>query len=177
MQKEGEDLDRKILETLYKNYYRELYLYAYSMCGKREAAEDILQEAFLKACTTLKDSHTNMRAWLYLVVRNMCINYWKKEKRTELRDNLEAEQQKKDQTDRMDRMERMDPLEYLLKNEEQQRIWEALQKLDSPGKEILIMMYAGQLQQKEIAAILHMTPENVRVHAYRAKRKMREWLR
>lgn len=170
MQKEGENLDRKILEALYKNYYRELYLYAYSMCGKREAAEDILQEAFLKACTALKDSHTNMRAWLYLVVRNLCINYWKKEKRTELRDNLEAEQRKKDQTDRMD------PLEYLLKNEEQQRIWEALQKLDSPGKEILVMMYAGQLPQKEIAAILHMTPENVRVHAYRAKRKMRKWL-
>lgn len=52
--------------------------------------EDILQEIFLKALIALKDSHTNMRAWLYTVARNLCLNYLQKERRTEALDGEDA---------------------------------------------------------------------------------------
>ena len=80
----GENLERKLLENLYLRHYRELYVYVYAMCGQKALTEDILQETFLKAFTALKDSHTNMRAWLYLVARNLCFNAMKKESRTEM---------------------------------------------------------------------------------------------
>lgn len=67
-----------MLENLYLQHYRELYVYVYAMCGQKALTEDILQETFLKAFTALKDSHTNMRAWLYLVARNLCFNAMKK---------------------------------------------------------------------------------------------------
>lgn len=38
------------------------------------------------------------------------------------------------------------------------------------------MQYFGELSQKEIAAILKMTPENVRVLSYRAKRELRVYM-
>ena len=76
----GAEMDEKLLRELYKKYYRELYLYLYSLCKSKELAEDILQETFLKAILSLHYSHTNMRAWLYLVARNLYFNHSKKQK-------------------------------------------------------------------------------------------------
>ena len=45
-----------------------------------ELVEDLLQETFLKALLSLPDDHTNMRAWLYLVARNLLFNYYHREK-------------------------------------------------------------------------------------------------
>ena len=38
------------------------------------------------------------------------------------------------------------------------------------------MQYFGGLSQKEIAAVLHLTPENVRVLSYRAKRELKAYM-
>ena len=165
----GENLERKLLENLYLRHYRELYVYVYAMCGQKALTEDILQETFLKAFTALKDSHTNMRAWLYLVARNLCFNAMKKESRTESLENSEQEPENGCKSGR-------NPLEEIIGNEEKSRLWRALLSLDSPGKEILILQYFSGLQQKEIAALLHLTPENVRVQGFRAKKKLRKLL-
>ena len=128
----GENLERKLLENLYLRHYRELYVYVYAMCGQKALTEDILQETFLKAFTVLKDSHTNMRAWLYLVARNLCFNAMKKESRTESLENSGQEPENGCKSGR-------NPLEEIIGNEEKNRLWRALLSLDSPGKEILIM--------------------------------------
>ena len=76
-------MDSKVLEQLYRKYERELYLYIYSICKDKHATEDLLQETFLKAILALPDGHTNMRAWLYLVARNLTYNAIKKAGRYE----------------------------------------------------------------------------------------------
>ena len=73
------DVDNEILLKLYSLYQKELYLYLYSFCGDRHLAEDLLHETFLKALLALPDGHTNMRAWLYMVARNLFYNQQKKE--------------------------------------------------------------------------------------------------
>lgn len=165
----GENLERKLLEKLYLQYYRELYVYIYAMCGQKALTEDILQETFLKAFTALKDSHTNMRAWLYLVARNLYFNAIKKERRTEAFRKTAAEEKRgwKDN---------QDPLEKIIGNEEKSRLWNALLLLDSPGKEILTLQYFSGFQQKEIAALLHLTPENVRIQSFRARKRLKKRL-
>lgn len=74
-------MDKQILQKLYKDYGNEILLYLYSLCGSRDMAEDLMQETFEKALLSLADRHTNVRAWLYLVARNLCFNAMKKEKR------------------------------------------------------------------------------------------------
>ena len=165
----GENLERKLLETLYLRHYRELYVYVYAMCGQKALTEDILQETFLKAFTALKDSHTNMLAWLYLVARNLCFNAMKKEDRMEPMENPEQKQKNNWKSSG-------DPLGKIIGNEEKRSLWKALLSLDSPGKEILTLQYFSGFQQKEIAALLHLTPENVRVQSFRAKKKLRKLL-
>ena len=73
-------MDEALLKQLYQKYHKELYLYLLTLCKSKEVAEDILQETFLKAILSLSESHTNMRAWLYLVARNLYFNHSKKQK-------------------------------------------------------------------------------------------------
>lgn len=67
-------------------------------------------------------------------------------------------------------------LHTILTKERNQLLYHALDYLPTTKKEILILQYFGQLSQKEIATILHITPENVRVLSYRAKKELKLYL-
>ena len=159
-------MDNEILLKLYSLYQKELYLYLYSFCGDRHLAEDLLHETFLKALLALPDGHTNMRAWLYLVARNLLFNYYHREKE---KVPLEEAQQMQDTGTQ-------EVLEEILKGERNKILYLAMNRLEQRKREILLMQYFGELSQKEIAAILKMTPENVRVLSYRAKRELRVYM-
>ncbi|MDO4323995.1 MAG: RNA polymerase sigma factor [Lachnospiraceae bacterium] len=160
------------MEQLYNSYYKELYLYVYGLCRQKSMTEDILQETFLKALIALKDSHTNMRAWLYLVARNLCFNSMKKEKNT-VPEDREAVLGKHRSAGRE---AQQDVLEEILQSERRKMLWEALCRLDGRRREILLLQYFGGFSQKEIAAMLRLSPENVRVQVYRAKKELKSFL-
>ena len=88
-------MDNEILLKLYSLYQKELYLYLYSFCGDRHLAEDLLHETFLKALLALPDGHTNMRAWLYMVARNLFYNQQKKKSREILMEEQDYFSEKK----------------------------------------------------------------------------------
>ena len=156
-------MDNELLRQLYRNYQRELYLYLYALCKNHELAEDLLQETFLKALLALPDGHRNMRAWLYMVARNLFFNYSKKEKQKAV---VEISEEVPDE-------KAGEMLEVLLEEEQSRMLYRALQKLDAAKREVLLLQYFAGLSQRDIAAVLHLTPENVRVLAYRGKRELR----
>ena len=158
-------MDNEILLKLYSLYQKELYLYLYSFCGDRHLAEDLLHETFLKALLALPDGHTNMRAWLYMVARNLFYNQQKKRSKEIL---------SKEQNVVPEDCEKGDLLENILAEESRRMLYRALQNLDLKKREIIQMQYFGGMSQKEIAAVLHITPENVRVLAYRAKKELKK---
>ena len=67
-------------------------------------------------------------------------------------------------------------LDGILKEEKSKILYRAMNSLERRKREILLMQYFGGLSQKEIAAILKITPENVRVLSYRAKRELRIYM-
>ena len=142
------EVDNQILLKLYSLYQKELYLYLYSLCGDRHLAEDLLHETFLKALLALPDGHGNMRAWLYMVARNLFYNQQKKKSREILMD------------------EQMYPLEEktekglpekIFEEEDRRMLYQAIRRLDIKKREIIQMQYFGGMTQKEIAAVLHIT--------------------
>lgn len=157
-------MDLQLLEQLYRAYYRELYLYIYSFCRSRSMAEDLLQETFLKAILSLPDSHTNMRAWLYRVARNLTINAMKKPLPASAAQSEEIADPAGD------------PLAKILQKEQHRALYRALEQLPKARREILIMQYFGQMSHREIAAVLQTTPGNVRVIASRARAQMKEYM-
>lgn len=158
-------MEQKLLTLVYEKYHRELYLYIYSLSRNHHIAEDLTQETFLKALLSLPEEHGNIRAWLYMVARNLFFNYREKASR-----NVSFEEEMK----RSD--EEKDLLANMIENERKLQLYQALKKLDMKKREILLLQYFGDLSQKEIAAVLHITPENVRVLAYRAKKELKKYM-
>lgn len=158
-------MENDALRAVYEKYQRGLFLYLYSLCKNRSLAEDLVQETFLKALLSLPGGHPNLKAWLYLVARNLYFNLCRSEKRLTTLDDVEADL-RTDQT----------PLDDLLLTERSRVLYKALSELNEQKREVLQMQYFGGLSQKEIASVLHLTPENVRVLAWRGKKELKSRL-
>ena len=161
------EVDNQILLKLYSLYQKELYLYLYSLCGDRYLAEDLLHETFLKALLALPDGHSNMRAWLYMVARNLFYNQQKKKLREILMDEQIYPLEEKTEEGLP---------EKIFEEEDRRMLYQAILRLDIKKREIIQMQYFGGMTQKEIAAVLHITLENVRVLAYRARKELKKYL-
>lgn len=157
-------MDRAVLDALYTRYHRELYLYLYSLSRDHTLSEDLLQETFLKALLSLSESHGNLRAWLYLVARNLYFNYKKRAERLVPVETMEEEGMEET------------PLDRLLTDERTRLLYEALAQLEERKREVLQLQYFSGLAQQEIGAVLHLNPEHVRVLAYRGRRELRQWM-
>ena len=157
-------MESDALEVLFGTYRREIFLYLYSLSKNKAMAEDLLQETFLKALLSLKKEHKNVRAWLYLVARNLFLNeIKKKDNRTELCEEEPSSPEG-------------DPLNGILNDEKTKQLYLALGGLDFKKREVLELQYFGELPVREIAGILKISEENVRVLAYRGKKELKKRL-
>ena len=152
------------LEELYLRYHKEILLYLYSLCKNMQLSEDLCQDTFVKALLSLSEKHKNVRAWLYLVARNLFLNSSR---------NLKRETDQEDVPE-----EAVDDkiLDNMISAERSKLIYKAMQKLAPQKREILVLQYWGELSQKEIAAVMKLTPENVRVLGYRGKKDLKKIL-
>ena len=69
--------DRKAFSRLTEPYRRELIAYCYRLTGTLTEAEDMVQEAFLRAYRALDsfEGRASLRAWLYRIAHNLCLNH------------------------------------------------------------------------------------------------------
>lgn len=157
-------MDKEMLRLFYQRYSREIYLYLYSLCKSREAAEDMMQEVFLKALLSWNDENGNLRAWLYKVARNICINYLKKTGRETYMEEREIPDKG------------FSPAEKFMMDEEKKILYQGMLTLPVRQREILELFYFSEMSMKEIAVFLRLSPENVRVLAFRAKKALKKYM-
>ena len=104
---------------------------------------------------------------LYMVARNLFYNQQKKKSREILMDEQIYPLEEK--------TEKGLP-EKIFEEEDRRMLYQAIRRLDIKKREIIQMQYFGGMTQKEIAAVLHITLENVRVLAYRARKELKKYL-
>lgn len=130
-------------------------------------AEDLAQETFLKALLSLQDSHTNMRAWLYMVARNLYFNERKKNERNTPFENL-------NDTIVDEKFEEL--YSGLIMEEKSGMLHKAISRLNERCREVLVLQYFSGLSQKEIGKVLNLSSENVRVISLRGRQKLKKEL-
>lgn len=157
-------MDNDSLRQLYEKYSREIYLYLLSLSGDPRLSEDVMQDTFIKALLSLDSSHANLRAWLYTVARNL---YFDKARRKKLEREVEES---------MEYSEPPGPEELLQVKIRNERLKEALMRLEPRKREVITLQYFSGLKVKEIAEIMRLSQENVRVLAFRAKKEMKKYL-
>ncbi len=68
-------------ESVYRKYAAAILGYARRAVGREDVAEDITSEAFLELFRNIaKIDAAELPAWLYTVVRNRAIDYWRRQR-------------------------------------------------------------------------------------------------
>lgn len=118
-----------------------------------------------------------MRAWLYMVARNLYYNYYNGQKKQMMVEASDFEHAAMEvHISRREDLIQRDILEEILHKEEKKQLLEAVSQLKGQKKEVILLQYFGDFSQKEIAAMLKITPGNVKVLSYRAKKELKEYL-
>ena len=156
-------MDSDGIEELYNIYSRQVYIYAFSLCKSRHLAEDLMQDAFVKAMLSLECSHGNVQAWLYKVCRNLWIDYVRKSKHLS---DIEIENiQIEDSASGF--------LDDIIRTEEALKMYKTIISMSHLFKEVLILYYYLELPQNKIAEVLNMSNGAVRTLLYRARNKLK----
>jgi RNA polymerase sigma-70 factor (ECF subfamily) len=145
---------------------------AFRICGNREEAEEIAQDAFLKAYRSLKDFRmkSSFATWLYRIVYNTAISLV----RSRRKGVLALEEFPADA---------VDFLSYN-KNEEEAAddyrnslVNFALQKVTEEERGLITLYYYNELDTEEISKITGINKSNIKVKLFRARQKMSEIIR
>jgi len=162
-------LEQKFTE-LYQSQYSSVYFYIFGKIGNKEEAEDLTHDIFLsvyKHFDSYDETKAKLNTWLYVIVNNRLINYYKSRKITADIDEL-SEIIPDENAD-------LNEIAFYL---EQCRdvIADVLEELPEKQRQIIVYKYFDGLKSNEIAEIMGMSAINVRVTSDRAVTKLKEIL-
>ncbi|MFN7313892.1 MAG: RNA polymerase sigma-70 factor [Bacteroidota bacterium] len=161
--------DHGAFERLFKTYYRELVRFAYDFVKDKDAAEDLVQEVFVKIWERKAQIQiqSSPRAYFYMAVKNHCLNKIKVEQRNAFLDDsydnhIEVSH---------NHTEQLSDTIHL-----KQHINEALEKLPPRCGIIFKLSRFENKSYKEIAEVLDISVKTVENQIGKALHLMREQL-
>ena len=135
---------------------------------RREDAEDVAQEALLRAYRFFQGFHGgDARAWLLQIVRNACYTWLEKNRPLEL--NVEFDEELHIQSCRT-------PEAMAIEGDDRARLTCALEKLPPRFREVLVLRELEGCSYKEIAAITSIPMGTVMSSLSRARRQLQSLL-
>ncbi len=133
-------------------------------------AEDVMQEAYLRALKSFSGFHgTDGRAWLLAIVRNACYT-WLQRKR--LREPMTAFDEEIHSGDAGAET----PVTLLLQKENKQAVHRAVEELPVDLREVIVLRELEGLSYKEIAAIAAIPLGTVMSRLARARERLQKRL-
>ena len=157
--------------VLVKKYSARIVNLAFMMTGDRHEAEDIAQEAFVRAYKGLPRFQRKARfsSWLYQIALNLSKDRLKARSR-------HAKTADDEQFARMDGDPRAEASRRLVEGELSEKMRDAVNGLPWLYRESFVLRHLQGLDYAEVAAITRVPADTVRVRAYRAREMLRQAL-
>lgn len=152
------------LENAYLQHSKSLFFYALSLTKNDADAQDLVANAFLKAMLVYNSSDESLYAWLCKVIRNMWIDTLRKRKHLIDEGKYMIEWHK----------DPHDLLEDYIHDDMKKWLYTKIYALPLVEREVILLSINLDLKDEQIANILHITIENVRVIRYRVKNKLKK---
>jgi RNA polymerase sigma factor (sigma-70 family) len=79
---QGAGMEKSEIETIYRKYFHDVFLYIRALSENESLAEEITQETFLKAMNNIEkfDGRKDIRAWLFVIAKNTYFRYCRRNK-------------------------------------------------------------------------------------------------
>ncbi len=169
----GQAGDKEAFEELVRRHQHRVFAVAGGILRRREDVEDIAQQVFVKAYFSLKrfDQRAAFSTWLYKITVNECWDLLRKKK---VRPLLYESDLSEEQARLFSASERLDSgaQDVSDKLEAQQQVENLLQGLDERDRMMLILKEVEGFAIEEIAEILDLNANTVKVRLFRARRRI-----
>ncbi len=157
-------------------YQRRLYTLAFQLLGNREDAEDLVQEAFIKAHGALAQFHgaSSLYTWLHRIAVNLYIDYTRSGRYRAIQ---QWDDTRDDNTNKAQwHTPQPSPEASYQAVLQQEHIELALHKLTAQQRAVFVLRHYQDLSLEEVADELHVTVGTVKTLLFRAVRELREHL-
>lgn len=150
-------------EALFKRHFNEAMLYVCSLTHDRYLAEEIVQEAFSRAFVSIDEERDTFKFWLFKVCRNCYFDYLRKAKRmSPINEAVTSGEE--------------ELAAGVIKNEEYRALYRAIGALKENYREVVMLFYFEGLSVNEIADLVGISADNVKVQLFRARTKLKQIL-
>ncbi len=166
------DGEPKLFSFFLERYSRPIYSLIIQLVPNHEDAEELTQDTFVKAFRKL-DAFKNdcsFSTWLYRIAYNTAISATRKRRIVfpVLDENVVGNIP--DET--IDAFFENDDNEELL-----QRLEQAIDYLNSEEKALITLYYMEEKSVSDVASILELSTDNVKVKLFRVRKKLYEWIK
>lgn len=160
-------------DQLYTKHAPAIYRLGWAMLQQAEAAEDVVQETFLrayKACQRFDPTRASFGTWLYQIALNYCRSQLRRKRLM----TIPWLRQTGEPLDLPD--PRPGPEGSALRGEYQRLLWSAVQNLSEPLREVVVLHYYMELPAVEIAAMLKCPEGTIYSRLHNARRRLADAL-
>ena len=165
--------DKEAFEELVHRHQQRVFAVAGGILRHREDVEDIAQQVFVKAYFSLKrfDQRAAFSTWLYKITVNECWDLLRKKKVRPLvyESDLSEEQARQFGAPDEHAAPQPDIMDRLVDRERVERL---LDGLDERDRSMLILKEVEGFAVEEIAEILELNANTVKVRLFRARRRI-----
>jgi len=158
--------DPELLDRLIELYQHRLLRYLLFLTGKREVAEDLFQETWMRVL--MRGGQYNGKArfdtWLFTIARNLVIDLSRKRTMASLDEMSDTS----DEGRAFEiATEGPSPLEQFQLREDRAEVAEVLLKLEANYREVLVLRFHEELSLEEIAGVTKAPLSTVKSRLYR----------
>ena len=176
--REAQTGSRVAFDTLVRQYEHQVLRLALHLTGSEHEAEDIYQEAFLKAFRYIGNFRfeCSFYTWIYRIVTNLCLDQLRR-KKTRREDHAVYVDHSGDEIDLLasvsDNRSFSNPAKELDRKVLGEKIQAALVKLTPRERMVFELKHYQGLRLRTIGEMLHTTEETAKNTLFRATKKLR----
>ncbi len=165
--------DANAFEHLVHAYEKTVYNLALRTLGNREDAEDVTQEAFLKAYRSLDSfrGDSKFSVWLYRIVSNLCLDLLRSRQRKPVQ-SLTVEDDDGEIGELEISDEHFSPEKLLDRKLTRESVQRGLSALPDDTRQILLLRELQGMSYEEIGQALDLEPGTVKSRIFRARKRL-----
>lgn len=163
------DGDRESFGTLVELHQRQLFGLSLMMVRDPAAAEEVAQDAFVRAYTRLDlyDENRPFYPWLAAITVRLAQNWLQRHTRVQQVEGVPLGPE-------MEPVSPANPLRDLITDEDDQQLWRSVAALPSGQRTAVYLHYRQDMKVRDVAQALGVTSGTVKTLLFRARRNLRQ---